>query len=60
MTVQQVLGNRKLEDLSLRKRIFFERMMLSRNTLRLVIEAQRRGIDVDRILEAILYPKEKL
>ena len=58
MTVQQVLGNRRLEDLPARTRIFFKRMLLSRNTLELVIEAQRRGIDVDKILEAILYQKD--
>jgi len=59
MTVQQVLGNRRLEDLPPRKRIFFERMILYRNTLELVIEAQRRGFDVDSLLETILSPKEK-
>jgi hypothetical protein len=26
------------------------------NTLELVIEAQRRGIDLDRILQEMLYP----
>jgi hypothetical protein len=32
-------------------------MILSRKTLKLVIEAQRRGIDLDTILQEILYPK---
>ncbi len=39
-------------------RIFFKRMILSQKTLQLVIETKRRGIDVDTILEAILYPEE--
>jgi hypothetical protein len=59
MTVQQVLGNKRLEDLPLHERIFFERMIVSKNTLRLVVEAQRRGIDIDRLLETILYTKGK-
>lgn len=33
-------------------------MILSQKTLQLVIETKRRGIDVDTILEAILYPEE--
>jgi len=56
MSVSQLLQGRKLEELPDRPRIFFERMILSRKTLRLVIEAQRRGIDLDRILQEILYP----
>ena len=56
MSVSQILQGRKLEDLPDRPRIFFERMILSRKTLRLVIETQRRGIDLDRILQEILYP----
>ena len=57
MSVGQILQGGKLEDLSDRPRLFFERMLLSRNTLKLVIEAQRRGIDLDRILQEMLYPK---
>jgi hypothetical protein len=31
-------------------------MILPPKTLELVIEAQRRGIDLDRILQEMLYP----
>jgi len=34
--------------------LFFERMVLSRRTIRLVYQARKRGIDVDRLLETIL------
>jgi len=37
--------------------MFFERMMLSHETIELVVEAQRRGINVSRILREILYPE---
>ena len=57
MSVNQILQGRKLEDLPDRSRMFFERMIVSRQTLRLVIEAQRRGINLDRILKEILYPQ---
>ena len=57
MSVSQILQGRKLEDLPDRPRLFFEHMILSRKTLKLVIEAQRRGIDLDRILHEMLYPK---
>ena len=56
MDVSEILEGRLLEDLPDRPRIFFERMILSRHTIRLVVEAQQRGIDVDRLLEAILTP----
>jgi hypothetical protein len=32
-------------------------MILTRKTINLVVEAQRREIDVDTLLEAILYPR---
>jgi len=54
MDMDQVLGRRKLEALPDRARLFFERMMLSRKTIRLVVEAQRKAIGVDKILEAVL------
>ena len=57
MDVSQILQSRRLDSVSERAQIFFERMVLSRSTLKLVIEAQHRGIDVDRILQEILYPK---
>lgn len=58
MSVNQVLGSRKLEDLPVRARLFFERMVVPQSTLRLVIEAQKRGINVDRILQLMLNPEE--
>ena len=57
MDVSDILQGRSLDDLSDRQRMFFERMILPRKTLRLVIETKRRGIDLEKILEAILYPK---
>jgi hypothetical protein len=59
MTVEQVLNGRNLEDLPKRAQIFFERHILSRKTIRLVVEAQRRGIDIDKILELLLNPKNR-
>ena len=57
MTVEEILDGRRLEDIPERSRMFFERTILSRKTINLVVEAQRRGIDVDKMLETILYPK---
>jgi post-segregation antitoxin (ccd killing protein) len=54
MSVEEILEGRPLETLQEQVRIFFERMVLSRRTIRLVYEAQKRGIDVDRLLETIL------
>lgn len=54
MSVRQILQDSRLEDLPDRPRIFFERVVLSRETLSLVIEAQGRGIDVDRALREML------
>ena len=59
MTVEQVLDGRRLEDLPKRAQIFFERHILTRKTIRLVVEAQRRGIDIDKILELILNPENR-
>lgn len=56
MDTRQILGDQKLEDLPDRLRLFFERMLLSRETIRLVLEAQQKGINVDRILKEILNP----
>ena len=58
MDVSDILQGRSLDDLSDRQRMFFERMILPRKTLQLVIETKRRGIDLEKILEAILYPKQ--
>jgi hypothetical protein len=60
MSVSQILQGRKLEDLPERPRLFFERMVLSRKTLRLVVEAQRRGINLVRILQEMLYPSPEV
>ena len=57
MTVEEILEGRRLEDIPERLRMFFERMILSRKTINLVVEAQRRGIDVDTLLETVLYPE---
>ena len=57
MDARQILAGRDIDDLPDRARIFFKRMILPPKTLELVIEAQRRGIDLDRILQEILYPK---
>jgi len=59
ITAREVLGDRRLEDLPDRSRLFFERFMLPRRTIQLVVEAQERGLNVDRILEEILYPSMK-
>ena len=60
MNAHQILNGRRLKDLPERARLFFERMILSRETIDLVAEAQRKGIDVDRILREILYPSQEL
>jgi hypothetical protein len=57
MTVEEILDGRQIEDIPERSRMFLERMILSRKTINLVVEAQRRGIDVDKLLETILYPE---
>ena len=53
---RQLLAGRDINELPDRARIFFKRMILPPKTLELVIEAQRRGIDLDRILKEMLYP----
>lgn len=58
MSVDQILEGRDLEDLPIKLKMFFERMLVPQNTLRMVIEAQRRGINIDRILEVLLYPEK--
>ena len=57
MDARQILAERNVDNLPDRARIFFKRMILPPKTLELVIEAQRRGIDLDRILKEMLYPK---
>ena len=56
MGARQILAGRNIDDLPDRARIFFKRMILPPKTLELVIEACRRGIDLDRILREMLYP----
>jgi len=57
MTVEEILDGRHLGDIPERSRMFFERMILPRKTINLIVEARRRGIDVDKLLETILYPE---
>ena len=57
MSVDQILNGRRLEDIPERARLFFERMTISRNTIGLVVKTQRRGIDVDKLLETVPYPE---
>lgn len=57
--VEEILDGRKLSEITDRARLFFERMILSRKTIGLVVEAQQRGIDVYKLLKTILYPEEK-
>ena len=59
MSVEEILDGRKLADIPERSRLFFERMILSRKTINLVVEAQHLGIDVDKLLEIILMPDNK-
>jgi hypothetical protein len=56
MDAREILGKRNLEELSEPARVFFERMLASRSTLQLVLEAERRGINLDTILREMLYP----
>jgi hypothetical protein len=56
MDAGQILAGRNIDDLPDRARIFLKRMILPPKTLELVIEAQRRGINLDRILQEMLYP----
>ena len=56
MTVEELLEGRSIEEFPDRVGIFFERHILSRKTIRLVIEAQKRGIDVDSMLQIALFP----
>ena len=55
MDARQILSGRNIDDLPDRARIFFKRMILPPKTLELVIEAQRRGIDLHPILQEIFY-----
>jgi plasmid maintenance system antidote protein VapI len=58
VNVGQILDGQELEELPIRPKMFFERMMVSRSTLKLVVEAQRRGINVESILKEMLYPNK--
>jgi len=57
MDARQLLAGRDIDELPDRARIFFKRMILPPKTVELAIEAQRRGIDLDRILKEMLFPK---
>lgn len=54
MSVEEVLGDRNLDELDDWLRLFFERMLLPRSTIRRVVQAREQGIDVDRLLESML------
>ncbi len=54
MSVEEVLGDRSLDELDDWLRLFFERMLLPRSTIRRVVQAREQGIDVDRLLESML------
>jgi hypothetical protein len=56
MDPKEILEKQKLDELPDRIRIFFERMLVPKDTLQLVLEAKSRGIDLDRILKEMLYP----
>jgi hypothetical protein len=56
VNIQMLMEDNRLDDLPDRAKVYLERMALSRKTIQLVLEAQQRGIDVDLILENILYP----
>jgi hypothetical protein len=57
MGARRILAGQNIDALPGRASIFFKRILLSPKMLELVIEAQRRSIDLDRILYEILYPK---
>ena len=57
MDARQILTWRNIDDLPDRARIFLKRMILPPKTVELVIEAQLRGIDLDKILQEMLYSK---
>jgi hypothetical protein len=59
MDARRILAGKNIDDLPDRARIFFKRMILPPKTLELVIEAQRRGINLDRILQEMLYPESQ-
>ena len=59
MDPKEILGKRRLDELPDRIRIFFERMLVPKSTLQLVLEAKRRGIVLDRILKEMLYPSAR-
>ena len=56
ITVEELLEGRSIEDFPDRVGIFFERHILSRKTIRLIVEAQKRGFDIDSLLQLILFP----
>jgi hypothetical protein len=59
MSVEEILDGQRLSDIPVKPRLFLERMILSRKTINLVVEAQQRGIDVDRLLEIVLAQGNK-
>lgn len=54
MTIEQLLGGKKLEDLSPEERRFIERFMLKDATMDRIAAVRDRGLDLDNILDSIL------
>ena len=54
MTVKQLLGGKKLEELSPEERRFIERFTLKDATMDRIAAVKDRGLDLDNILDSIL------
>ncbi|MFC1534745.1 hypothetical protein ACFL7M_15435 [Thermodesulfobacteriota bacterium] len=54
MTVAQVLQGRRLEDLPDGQKTFFQRLLIPKKTLTLIMKAKERGVDVDGLIQAAL------
>lgn len=54
VTIEQLLGGKKLEDLSPEERRFIERFMLKDATMDRIAAVRDRGLDLDNILDSIL------
>ena len=54
MTVEQILQDTKLEDLSDGQKPFFQRLLISKETLSLIMMAKDRGVDVEGLIKAAL------
>ena len=54
MKVEQILQGTKLEDLSDGQQTFFQRLLIPKKTLPLIMMAKDRGVDVDGLIKAAL------